>query len=60
MIPYNPIGKDGEAPEPFARSADEREAAFRDALRAHGVASHRRYSGGGDVDAACGQLAARG
>jgi 23S rRNA (adenine2503-C2)-methyltransferase len=38
----------------FARSS--REAEYRAAL---GVPSHRRYSGGSDVAAACGQLAAR-
>jgi 23S rRNA (adenine2503-C2)-methyltransferase len=56
VIPYNSIG----APDPFGRTSDEAEKAFRDALRARGVFSHKRYSGGGDVDAACGQLAARG
>ena len=38
----------------FARSS--REPEYRAAL---GLPSHRRYSGGGDVGAACGQLAAR-
>jgi 23S rRNA (adenine2503-C2)-methyltransferase len=52
LIPYNPIG-DGDR---FARST--REAAFRAVLADAGLASHRRYSGGGDVRAACGQLAA--
>ena len=52
-------GAGGRAPpdrlgEPFERSP--REQAFRAAL---GLPSHRRYSGGGDVGAACGQLAAR-
>lgn len=56
VIPYNSIG----APDPFGRTSEEAENAFRDALRARGVFSHKRYSGGGDVDAACGQLAARG
>ena len=51
VIAYNPIG----AGDPFARSP--REAAFRAVLGAAGLASHRRYSGGGDVGAACGQLA---
>ncbi|MCW5672839.1 MAG: radical SAM protein, partial [Hydrogenophaga sp.] len=55
VIPYNGIG----APDPFARAADDVEAAFRDVLRARGVFSHKRYSGGADVDAACGQLAAK-
>lgn len=55
IIPYNSIGID----DPFVRASDVREAAFRDTLRAQGVFSHKRYSGGSDVDAACGQLAAR-
>jgi 23S rRNA (adenine2503-C2)-methyltransferase len=54
IIPYNPIAGD-----PFARAGDAAEARFRDALRAHGVFTHKRYSGGADVNAACGQLAAR-
>jgi adenine C2-methylase RlmN of 23S rRNA A2503 and tRNA A37 len=29
-------------------------------MRARGVYSHKRYSGGGDVNAACGQLAGKG
>ncbi len=57
VIPYNAIAEGAE--DPFARSSDDREAAFRDALRDRGVFSHRRYSGGSDVAAACGQLAAR-
>lgn len=60
VIPYNAIGAaESGAADPFARTNDEREQAFRDALRDRGVFSHKRYSGGGDVDAACGQLAAR-
>jgi 23S rRNA (adenine2503-C2)-methyltransferase len=55
VIPYNSIG-DGD---PFERTTEAREAAFRDVLAACGVFSHKRYSGGGDVAAACGQLAAR-
>ena len=53
IVAYNAIGKD----DPFLRSTRER--AFRDVLAAHALPSHRRYSGGGDVAAACGQLAAR-
>ncbi|WP_437321503.1 23S rRNA (adenine(2503)-C(2))-methyltransferase RlmN [Sorangium sp. So ce385] len=46
----------GAAPaDPFARSA--RLEAFRAVLSAAGVGSIVRYSGGGDVGAACGQLA---
>ena len=60
IIPYNAIdeGPAGQA-DPFVRSADATEDAFREALRARGVHTHKRYSGGGDVAAACGQLAAR-
>lgn len=49
IIAYNAIG----AEDPYQRSP--REAEFRAAL---GLPSHRRYSGGSDVAAACGQLAA--
>lgn len=58
LIPYNPATSmpDG-GPDPFARASDAAEAAFRDALAAAGVHTHKRYSGGGDVGAACGQLA---
>jgi 23S rRNA (adenine2503-C2)-methyltransferase len=59
IVPYNTIGGDGASPDPFTRSSDDRERAFREVLRERGVHSHRRYSGGGDVDAACGQLTAR-
>jgi 23S rRNA (adenine2503-C2)-methyltransferase len=50
IIAYNSIADD----DPFKRST--REAAYREAL---GMPSHRRYSGGSDVGAACGQLALR-
>ncbi|HVK71975.1 MAG TPA: 23S rRNA (adenine(2503)-C(2))-methyltransferase RlmN [Kofleriaceae bacterium] len=53
IIPYNPIGPG----DPFARASDEAMAAFRATLADAGLASHRRYSGGGDIGAACGQLA---
>lgn len=60
IIPYNAIegGPEGQA-DPFVRAPDATEAAFRDALRERGVFTHKRYSGGADVAAACGQLAAR-
>jgi 23S rRNA (adenine2503-C2)-methyltransferase len=60
IIPYNAIddGPEGQA-DPFVRTSDGNEDEFRDALRARGVFTHKRYSGGGDVGAACGQLAAR-
>jgi 23S rRNA (adenine2503-C2)-methyltransferase len=51
LLDYNAIG-DGD---PFQRSP--RMPAFRDVLSAAGLPSHRRYSGGSDVAAACGQLA---
>lgn len=54
LLDYNAIG-DGDR---FARSP--RMPAFRDVLSAAGLPSHRRYSGGSDVGAACGQLANRG
>jgi 23S rRNA (adenine2503-C2)-methyltransferase len=50
LIPYNAI--DGS---PFARSP--RLEAFREILRGRGLGAIVRYSGGGDVGAACGQLA---
>lgn len=55
ILAYNAIDADPAA-DPFRRSP--REAAFRAILGAAGVPSHRRYSGGSDVGAACGQLAA--
>jgi 23S rRNA (adenine2503-C2)-methyltransferase len=55
ILAYNAIG-DGD---PFVRTDEPRERAFRDRLHAAGVFSHRRYSGGSDVAAACGQLGDR-
>jgi 23S rRNA (adenine2503-C2)-methyltransferase len=52
LIPYNRV--EGAS---FERSPAERLEAFRAVLRARGVGSIVRYSGGGDVGAACGQLA---
>ncbi len=54
VVAYN--ATDAPGIDPFRRSAPEREAAFRDVLAARGVPSIRRYSGGADVAAACGQL----
>jgi 23S rRNA (adenine2503-C2)-methyltransferase len=54
IIAYNPTTRAG-TDDPYQRVSPGREAAYRAAL---GMASHRRYSGGGDVAAACGQLAA--
>src|SRR5206468_7810385 len=42
----------------YRRAAPEELAAFRDALAALGVPVVRRYSGGADIAAACGTLAA--
>lgn len=50
LIPYNAVDGAG-----FLRS--RRLDAFRQSLRSLGVGSIVRYSGGGDVGAACGQLA---
>jgi 23S rRNA (adenine2503-C2)-methyltransferase len=55
LIPYNSIG----ANDPFVRTDPAAESVFRETLIAQGVVPTRRYSGGGDVSAACGQLAAR-
>lgn len=49
LIPYNDVSGAG-----YVRS--EAMSAFRDVLRSAGVGSIVRYSGGGDVGAACGQL----
>lgn len=63
LLDYNAIGpapaeSDAEplAADPFTRST--RLDAFRDILGAAGLPTHRRYSGGPDIAAACGQLAA--
>ncbi|HPH25511.1 MAG TPA: radical SAM protein [Pseudomonadota bacterium] len=57
IIPYNAID-DGDA-DPFLRTTDEAEHGMREILSRYGVFAHRRYSGGSDVAAACGQLAAK-
>ena len=71
LLDYNPIGPapsdsdaatgsvvESAAADPFTRS--RRLDAFRDILGAAGLPTHRRYSGGPDIAAACGQLAALG
>ena len=55
LIPYNSIGPS----DPYLRTEPTEEERFRETLIANGVIPTRRYSGGGDVAAACGQLAAR-
>jgi 23S rRNA (adenine2503-C2)-methyltransferase len=54
VVPYNAIAETGD---PYERVPLERESAFRNVMREAGVFTHKRYSGGGDVGAACGQLA---
>jgi len=56
VIPYN---RENDA-DPFERQSHDRRLGFLDALRARGLHPHERYSGSGDIAAACGQLAARG
>ena len=57
VIPYNSIA---DADDPFQRASDERMAEFVRGIQSTGYRTHQRYSGGADVNAACGQLAARG
>jgi 23S rRNA (adenine2503-C2)-methyltransferase len=52
VIPYNAIGEG----DPFVRASDGALSGFREAMAERGVHTHLRYSGGGDVGAACGQL----
>jgi 23S rRNA (adenine2503-C2)-methyltransferase len=56
VIPYNSI--DSEA-DPFTRASAAQLAEFTRGIATTGYRTHQRYSGGGDVNAACGQLAAR-
>ena len=53
LIPYNPTDA------PYGGSGRDAIAAFRDALEARGVRTTVRLTRGRDIDAACGQLAAR-
>jgi 23S rRNA (adenine2503-C2)-methyltransferase len=53
LIPYNPTGS------PYNGSSRASIAAFRAALEQHGVEVTVRLTRGRDIDAACGQLAAR-
>jgi 23S rRNA (adenine2503-C2)-methyltransferase len=57
LIPYNPTGSDGS--DPYRGSTRESIAAFRSALESRGVPATVRLTRGRDIDAACGQLAAR-
>jgi 23S rRNA (adenine2503-C2)-methyltransferase len=53
LIPYNPTGS------PYEGSTRASIGAFRDALQANGVPATVRLTRGQDIDAACGQLAAK-
>jgi len=53
LIPFNPTGSE------FQGSGRESIAAFRAALESRGVPVTVRLTRGRDIDAACGQLAAR-
>jgi 23S rRNA (adenine2503-C2)-methyltransferase len=59
LIPYNPTatGEGGRAP--YRGSSPEAIAAFRGALQERGLEATVRLTRGRDIDAACGQLAAR-
>jgi 23S rRNA (adenine2503-C2)-methyltransferase len=68
LIPFNPIGPARASPRPPARhptdagfrgSSRDAIAAFRAALEQRGVRATVRLTRGRDIDAACGQLAAR-
>jgi 23S rRNA (adenine2503-C2)-methyltransferase len=59
LIPWNPHElTDGSIP--YRRPSDERVRAFQQALKARGLAVYVRRPRGDDIDAACGQLAAKG
>jgi 23S rRNA (adenine2503-C2)-methyltransferase len=55
LVTYNRLG----AGDPFVPAAPERLEAFRLHIGGRGTPVVRRYSGGGDVEAACGQLGLR-
>jgi 23S rRNA (adenine2503-C2)-methyltransferase len=52
LIPYNPTGM-------YEGSSREAIAAFKAVLEEHGIGATVRLTRGRDIDAACGQLAAR-
>lgn len=54
LLDYNSRGPG----DPFARANEATLHGFRKVLADHGLPHHRRYSGGADIAAACGQLAA--
>jgi 23S rRNA (adenine2503-C2)-methyltransferase len=55
LIPYNPTGPEA----PYRGSGRESIAAFKAALESRGVPATVRLTRGRDIDAACGQLAAK-
>jgi 23S rRNA (adenine2503-C2)-methyltransferase len=55
LIPYNPAGEQ----TPYSCSSREAIAAFRGVLEARGIPTTVRLTRGREIDAACGQLAAR-
>jgi 23S rRNA (adenine2503-C2)-methyltransferase len=57
LIPYNPTGSDGD--DPYRGATRESIAAFRSALQSRDIDATVRLTRGRDIDAACGQLAAR-
>jgi 23S rRNA (adenine2503-C2)-methyltransferase len=56
VIPYNSIDSEDD---PYTRASAAQLAEFTRGIATTGYRTHQRYSGGGDVNAACGQLAAR-
>jgi 23S rRNA (adenine2503-C2)-methyltransferase len=61
LIPYNPTGSANGSGEddPYRGSTRESIAAFHAALQSRGIPATIRLTRGRDIDAACGQLAAR-
>jgi 23S rRNA (adenine2503-C2)-methyltransferase len=54
LVPYNSRGPE----DPFRRADEDEAESFRLSIAAAGFPVVRRYSGGADISAACGQLAA--
>lgn len=59
LIPWNPHEL-GDGTVPYRRPSDERVRGFAALLKARGLAVYVRRPRGDDIDAACGQLAAKG
>lgn len=59
LIPWNPHAL-GDGTTPYRRPSEARVRAFQEALKARGLAVYVRRPRGDDIDAACGQLAAKG